>query len=662
MRGRSRSRQYALIGFLLGALAPLGWLLIRSLLFGLGGQQGFFEQILFDLTRDPEHRLLYLYMGGGTSLVFVSIGSLIGRTSDELHVRAEELDRLHREVASQKAVIEDRFRLLDANIKSFHQISSRIQRTLNLEEVLLLCAEGLHDILGYERVNVLMIADHDRHLRFVTAAGSEAHETQGMELAIVPEIGVIYKSIVEGVPYLIDDVTRFDASFHLQPPYDRIECLRSRSFIICPIKVKGETIGALAIDNKRTHRLMNESDLDTIMLFADEIAGAVTRIKLLTSIDTLTSELDSSFAFLLSHRPTYTGHIGLVQRSIVSVVEGAGNIAVAADGAAYSVEATRTAVHRITMAADEVTRNLDTLTGVVVQSATAMEQIARNITSIEQSAAQSHQVSRDVQVQTAAGRTAVHDTIEALAAIQSSVEASVSGITRLAEKSSRIEHILNVINDIGKRTNLLALNASIIANQAGEQGKGFGVVAEEIRNLSVKTGHSTGEINGIVEDIIRESRSACDLIAATSQLVLHGVDRGHTMGATFQEIYQRSKRSMEMTQQIEQVTQEQGRSVQLVARSMEDISTMTAQIFGEAKEQVRASHSIATAVETIKDMLQEMVRLTSAQLEDSHKINTSVDAMSGMVHTMFDNMDVRRSQAVDVLTNLESMKSTTCQL
>ncbi len=61
-------------------------------------------------------------------------------------------------------------------------------------------------------------------------------------------------------------------------------------------------------------------------------------------------------------------------------------------------------------------------------------------------------------------------------------------------------------------------------------------------------------------------------------------------------------------------------------------------------------------------MLQEMVRLTSAQLEDSHKINTSVDAMSGMVHTMFDNMDVRRSQAVDVLTNLESMKSTTCQL
>ncbi len=112
--------------------------------------------------------------------------------------------------------------------------------------------------------------------------------------------GLSYKSIVEGIPYLIDDVTRFDASFHLQPPYDRIECLRSRSFIICPIKVKGETIGALAIDNKRTHRLMNESDLDTIMLFADEIAGAVTRIKLLTSIDTLTSELDSSFAFLLS--------------------------------------------------------------------------------------------------------------------------------------------------------------------------------------------------------------------------------------------------------------------------------------------------------------------------------------------------------------------------
>ncbi len=661
MRRLSRSRQYALFGFLLGALTPLGWLIIRSVLFGTI-EQGMWEQLVADLTKDPEHRLLYLYMGLGASIGFVSMGALIGQTSDELHIRAEELDRLHREVASQKTVIEDRFRLLDANIKSFHQISSRIQRTLNLEEVLLLCAEGLHAILDYERVNVLMVAEHDRHLRFVTAAGSEAHETQGLVLPIVPEIGVIYKSIAEGVPYLIDDVTRFDASFHLHPPYDQIECLRSRSFIICPIMVKKVCIGALAIDNKRTHRLMNESDLDTIMLFADEIAATVTRINLMTSIDTLTSELESSFAFLLSHRPTYSGHGSLVQRSIVSVVEGSGNITLAAEGATRAVDETRASVHRISVAVDEVTRNLDTLTGVVLQSATAMEQIAQNITSIEQSAAQSHQVSRDVQAQTAAGRIAVHDTVEALAAIQASVEASVAGITRLAEKSSRIEHILNVINDIGKRTNLLALNASIIANQAGEQGKGFGVVAEEIRNLSVKTGHSTGEINDIVEDIIRESRSASDLIAATSQQVLHGVNRGHTMGATFQEIYQRSKQSMEMTQQIEEATQQQAHSVQLVARSMEDISTMTAHIFGEAKEQVRASHSIAKAIETIKDMLQEMVRLTAVQLEDSHKINTSVDAMSGMVHTMFDDMDNRRRQVADVLQNLESMKSTTCQL
>ena len=108
-----------------------------------------------------------------------------------------------------------------------------------------------------------------------------------------------------------------------------------------------------------------------------------------------------------------------------------------------------------------------------------------------------------VKVQADEGRPVVSETADALAEIQKAVDFSHKGIMRLSENSTRIDSIVSVINDITKRTNLLALNASIIAAQAGEYGKSFGVVADEIRNLSLQTGQSTGEITSIIEEISR---------------------------------------------------------------------------------------------------------------------------------------------------------------
>ena len=657
----SHCKTYSLFGFFLGIGAPLGWMFFR-LVFFHDPSQPLFAQLLGNILQDSEHRLLYLYMGLGTSMVLGSVGYLIGKNGDELQQRAQELDELHQEVASQKEVFENRFKVLDTNIKNFHQVSSRIQTSLNVEEVLLLCAEGLHDILGYERVNIMMSSSNSSSLRFVTATGSTARDIEGLDLPLNPAIGVIYRSMTERKPYLIDDITTYDSSYHLQHPYDRIEPLRSRNFIICPIVVKGESVGAFAIDNKRSHRPLNESDLDTIMLFADQVANAITRINLLTSIDTLTSELENSFSFLLSHRDQYSHNVADLKESIESVTDGAAVIASAAEGAMASVDETSTAVNEISVAIEEVSRNLDTLTGIVHQSAAAMEQITRNITSVERSAAISHEVSSQVQAQTAEGRNAVNETIGSLAEIQNSVEESYAGITRLAEKSSRIENIVSVINDITKRTNLLALNASIIAAQAGEYGKSFGVVADEIRNLSLQTGHSTGEITGIIDEIMFESHQAAGTIGATKHLVTRGVELGHVMGETLQAIYDRSVCSMEMTSEIKQATEEQSISVQTVARSMEDVSSMTSQIFNGSKDQAKATRSIARAIETVKEMAHEMVQSTSSQVEDSRKIRRTVESVSSMVHEMFDNMEARRAQSSEVVKELESMKNTTCQL
>ncbi len=218
---KKHSLQFAVGGFLLGVTAPVGWLAIRMVFF-YDIKRSFFGQIFADIIKDSEHFALYSYMGGGTAIVLAALGYLIGKSGDELLERAVELDVLHKEVEAQKEIFENRYKVLDSNIKNFHQISSKIQMSLNLEEILLLCAEGLHEVLGYERVNILM-EDGNKHLRFITTAGTEGFDASGVALPLNASIGVIYKSFSERKVFLIDDISRFPEDYNLkaapqQPP------------------------------------------------------------------------------------------------------------------------------------------------------------------------------------------------------------------------------------------------------------------------------------------------------------------------------------------------------------------------------------------------------------------------------------------------------------
>ncbi len=654
-----KSTVYSVSGFILGIGAPIGWTFIR-LLFFYDHKQSFIGQIFSDAFVNAKQLSLYSYMGLGTALVLSTLGYLIGKNGDELHERAVELDLLHREVASQKEIFENRYKVLDSNIKNFHQISSKIQMSLDLDEIIRLCAEGLHEVLGYERVNILM-AEEGKRLRFKVAAGTDGYDTAKAVLPLDRNIGVIYKCMMDRKVYLIDDITRYPDDYHLQSPYNNLEPLRSRSFILCPIVVKGQAVGVFGIDNKSSKRALNDSDVDTIMLFADQISSAITRINLLTSIDTLTSEMESSFTFLLGSRDQYSRNVMTLKENVDSVADGSAIIASASEGVMASVDETSTAVNQISVAIEQVTRNMDHLSGIVQQSATAMEEINSTISSVEQNAAISHEVSSQVKSQADDGMAIVKETINSLAEIQSSVALSYEAITRLSENSSRIENIINVINDITKRTNLLALNASIIAAQAGEYGKSFGVVADEIRNLSLQTGHSTGEITGIIEEIMSESKTAASNITVTKNLVQRGVDLGHSTGESLRAIYDRSVCSMDMTQQIKQATEEQVISVQMVSKSMDDVSSMTSHILTASTDQAKATRSIARSVETIKDMAHEMVKSTGRQVEDGHKIRRTVESVSEMVREMFDNMEQRRQQSAEVIKELENMKNRTVQ-
>ena len=655
VRNVRRKLNYSILGIILGVGAPLTWLLIKTFFFA-EYEGSFFSQLFLELSDSAMNISLYLFMGLGTSAVMGGLGYFIGKSSDALQERAIELDSLHQEVHAQKELFENRYKVLDNNIKNFHLISSRIQKSMDLPEVLTLCAEGLHDILGYGRVNILMVDELKQNLRFVISSGAE-EDAKGALIPLDYRSGIIYKCYADKKLFLVDDMARFSEEYHLKPPCDAIKALRSKSFILCPLVVKGETIGIFGIDNKYSKRALNDTDVDTIKLFVDQAASTVIRINLLRAINSLTTELERSFSEILQRREEYSSNISTLEGAVASMSANTRDIASAAEGVLNSVDETSAAVEQISVAIEYATKSLDSLTESAVKSAAAMEEISASLKNVEESAAVSHKLSRQVKIHADEGRAVVNETTDALTEIQKAVDFSHSGIMRLSDNSTRIDGIINVINDITKRTNLLALNASIIAAQAGEYGRSFGVVADEIRNLSLQTGQSTGEITSIIEEILKESRDAADNISQTRNLVTKGVMLGRNTGESLQTIIASANQSLEMTEEIMLATREQVQSVDLVTSSIEDVSSLTAKIFSVSKEQTNATRNIAQAIVIIKQMTQDMVQATSRQVSGSSEMRSSVDGVAVMVHDIFTDLESRKQESSMVVKELEVMRS-----
>lgn len=647
--------KYSILGFILGIGAPLTWLAIKTVFFS-DPNLTFSNQLLHELTYSAESISLYLFMGLGTSIVMGGLGFFIGKSADELSERAVELDSLHQEVNVQKELFENRYKVLDNNIKNFHQISSRIQKSMEASQVLLLCAEGLHEILGYERVNIFSVDESRENLRFIISTGAE-EDVRGYRIPLDERSGVIFKCFSEKKLFLVDDISRFPEDYHLKPPCNTIKAIRSSNFILCPLVIKGEAVGVFGIDNKYSKRSLNDTDVDTVKLFVDQAASAITKINLLKAIDTLTTELERSFSEILNRREEYSSNIITLEGAVSSLSSTTRDIASAAEAVLGSVDETSRAVGEISFAFENVSANLDSLTDATCKSASAMEEISASLRNIEESAVLSHKISMQVKKQADEGQHVVSETAGALSEIQRAVDFSHKGIMRLSENSTRIDSIVSVINDITKRTNLLALNASIIAAQAGEYGKSFGVVADEIRNLSLQTGHSTGEITSIIEEILLESRAAAENISHTMLLVQKGVNLGNNTGDSLDTIIASANKSMEMTEEIKLATREQTHGIDMVTKSIEEISSMTSRIFSVSKEQALAAKSIANAIVNIRSMADEMVSSTSEQVRGSKEIRNSVDGVAMMVHDIFRDLESRKIESASVVSELEVMKN-----
>ncbi len=654
-KGMDRHWRYALGGLALGVSAPIGWTLLRLILFW-NEKKTLWEQVIGSVLQSGQTLALYIYMGAGTAVVLGICGFFIGKKTQEVHERAQSLDAANRAVAQQKAEFERKFRELNNSIKNFHSINTHIQKSVNLEEVLRLAADGLHEVLGYDRVNILMVNQERTALEFNASRGGGKESTIGVSLPLDKRAGALFQCVEQKTILLIDDIGSMKEEYRLMPPCDNIPQLRSKSFILCPIIVRDEVIGLFGVDNKRKRKALDDTDVDTVKLFADQVSSALTKINLLEAVETLTRELEHTFAELLKFRDEHTRLDRSLKQATVSSAEAISEIAGAADVVREAVDATRSSAGEISVSIDQVSQNLTLITEFMDNSISAMTQISSTIRQVEEGAGRSHSMSETVRQQAEKAVDSVKNALVGLNGISGAVEAAVVTIGQLSQKSEEIDSITSVITEITQKTNLLALNAAIIAAQAGEQGRSFAVVAEEIRSLSQEAAKSTGAITNIVNEIQGCTGKTVDQIGKTRELVREGISLGEGVDLALHQILDRAAPAMEMAHGIRKATQEVSRSIESVTQSIEKLGEMSSQVSNASGEQAQGTRSIVQSIEEVKNMADDMAVTTEKQNRNTQDIEKAVSSVSEIVTRIFDEMEERRKSSREVIEKLERLK------
>jgi methyl-accepting chemotaxis protein len=200
------------------------------------------------------------------------------------------------------------------------------------------------------------------------------------------------------------------------------------------------------------------------------------------------------------------------------------------------------------------------------------------------------------------GGTAVSETIKGMQRIRATVQSTGKKIKGLGERSLEIGAIIEVINEIATQTNLLALNAAIEAARAGEQGKGFAVVADEVRKLAERAARATKDITGLIKGIQVETSEAVTVMEEGTREVEEGTKLADQAGAALREIEQIVKQTATLMTDITRAAADQVKSTESVAHTMDSISQLTQE----------TAHGVQDTVQTISNLADLTKRLNDA--------------------------------------------------
>lgn len=258
---------------------------------------------------------------------------------------------------------------------------------------------------------------------------------------------------------------------------------------------------------------------------------------------------------------------------------------------------------QINTTADQMLSGASAQSQMATQVATASHEmsvsivdIARNANHISAAVTQTGAMARD-------GKTVVDKAVHEVREIAATVAESSEFMRSLGDQSRQIGDIINVINDIADQTNLLALNAAIEAARAGEQGRGFAVVADEVRKLAERTSNATAEIGGMIRTIQEGVRMAVGSMEKASKSVEGGVALSQGAGSALDEIVARIENLDALGQQIASATTEMAATSEDISRDIESIAAVTKQASCGSEEAALSSAQLTSLSVSLQQLV-----------------------------------------------------------
>lgn len=322
-----------------------------------------------------------------------------------------------------------------------------------------------------------------------------------------------------------------------------------------------------------------------------------------------------------------------------------------------NIENVAGAVEQMSRSIGQVARSSDSLARLADDASSNMERNARSARSVDDHASETARLAEQVVALSEQGRERVRETIRGMEDIHRATDSAESVIRRLSESSKAIDGVVNVIDEVADETNLLALNAAIIAAQAGERGRAFAVVADQIKALADRVLSSTKEISGLVRSLQDEARDAEGAISEGSRSVHRGVDLAGEAGVALEAITSAARTAGGRVTEIVGSAREQSRSTQHVVQLMQQVREGTGQIRSAILEQGAGVGHLRQSAQSVGDLSRQVKASTEEQSGSAGHIKRSVHQVREAMEQIERALREQTASCQDTVSRLDHLAS-----
>jgi methyl-accepting chemotaxis protein len=649
---KRRSLRYSLIGAVVGLFAPSGWLLMDLVLFREAGE-GILAHIQHNLLTGHD-LLLLLYMLIGTSTAMALFGYWIGKKDTRLHQEEKRMADTYKLFMMKEENFEKRLFLLQNRMRGITQVSASIQRSADLSEVFRIVADGIHQVLEFDRVNIFQVNREAGMLQARESRGNLDEKVEDIAVPLDERGGVLSLAIATDSPYIVMKDEDMKSEYRLQAPFDQIKAIRSRSFMIIPFHDGTEPVGLFAVDNKFKRTPINDEEVDIVKVMADQTSVAISNIRLIQGIRRMDNLMDEAFATIRKKREVYSAKIQGVAQATTdlksaadTLAEDAANVMDAAD------ESTRFA-NEFDKVGMEVTRRMDEFTSAMGDIAGVTSRMMEALSDIKERAERSASANEELSADVQSGQEVFTSTREGIRSLDSTTGEFINTMEDLSKRSSIVRETVMVIEDVMNQTKLLALNASIIAAQAGVHGKGFGVVADEISNLSKGVEESTSTIRTALDGLEDDIMKVVDGTSQISFAVGKAVQDTASMEQVLTRITDSFQTSREASSEIQEEALKQSGEMGSVMEITERVNRIAEVMKKGADRQKDRIGIISSAAENMTAVSHRLTDTARLNQDGSHELLITIGDSEQVFETLFVSLQEWRELGRELLKELET--------